>query len=95
MKQQDRIKITIFRSNKYIYAQAIKEGLVIASDSSIKYVKDKKLNKTQQSKFVGLEVAKQLLKKKIKKAVLNRKRYAYHGRVKSLTEGLREGGLDI
>lgn len=95
MKEQNRVKITIFRSNKYIYAQAIKDGLVIASDSSIKHVKDKKLNKTQQSKFVGIELAKQLLKKKIKKAVLNRKKYKYHGRVKSLTEGLREGGLEI
>lgn len=95
MEKVKRIKISIFRSNKYIYAQAIKDGDVIAAYSSIKSVKDKKLNKTQQAKIVGLEIAKQLLKKKFKKAMLDRKKYAYHGRVKSLTEGLREGGLDI
>ena len=53
------------------------------------------MNKTETAKLVGIGLAKKLLAKKLKKVVLNKGNYAYLGRVKALTEGLREGGLDV
>jgi large subunit ribosomal protein L18 len=94
MKDNKRITISVFRSNKYIYAQAIDGGVIVASSSSLNLKKEKS-NKIEQAKMVGIDLAKKLKAKKVVKGLLNRKKYAYHGRVKSLTEGLREGGLEI
>ena len=93
--EDKKIMILIFRSNKFIYAQVLDGGNIIASYSSLKLKNKDKSPKSIQAKAVGLELAKILLSKKIKKAVLVKKKYAYLGRVKALTEGLREGGLQI
>jgi len=92
-----RLEVMIFRSNKYIYAQVIDEGKIVASYSSLNLNKKEKqkVNKTQEAKLVGIELAKSLLEKKHKKVRLNKKNYAYLGRVKAFTEGMREGGLEV
>ncbi len=90
----DRPRISVFRSNRYIYAQAIddeKRVTIVASSSQ----KKKKTKKVDQAKQVGLELAKKLLEKNIKKAVFDRNVYVYKGRVKAVAEGLREGGIKV
>lgn len=90
-----RITISVFRSNKYIYAQALDDGKIIASFSSLNLKEGTVKNKKDQAKIVGMELAKKLKAKKVSKGVVNKNKYAYLGRVKALTEGLREGGLEI
>lgn len=89
-------RLSVFRSNKYIYAEIIddakKETVASASSSLLK--KEKK-TKSEIAKEVGKEIAKNSLKKGIKKVVFDRGRYAYHGRVKALAEGAREEGLEF
>lgn len=93
-----RPRVTVFRSNKYIYAQAIDdEGRkTLASFSSLKFkVSKEKSKKTEVAQKVGKELAKLLIDKKIKEAIFDRGSYAYNGRVKALAEGIREGGVTI
>lgn len=97
----DRLRISVFRSNRYIYAQVIDDVMkVTITQSSSLELKDHKkdsvrLKKTEDGKKVGIELAKKLLKKNIKKGVFDRGSYSYNGRVKALAEGLREGGIEI
>lgn len=94
-----RPRISVFRSNKYIYAQAIDDEKreTVASFSSFVLRKKtgKKLKKSEEAKLVGLELAKILKEKKINQAVFDRGGYQYHGRVAALCEGLRQGGIKI
>lgn len=94
-----RPRISVFRSNKHIYCQAIDDEnrKTIASFSSLvlKKMVDKKLSKTQQAELVGAELAKILKGKKINQGVFDRGSYQFHGRVKALCEALRKGGIDI
>ena len=96
----DRPRISIFRSNHYIYAQAIDDGtrktILSFSNSDLKKDTDfKKGKKREDSKKIGIRLAKKLIENKIKTGVFDRGSYAYNGRVKALAEGLREGGLKI
>jgi large subunit ribosomal protein L18 len=97
--QADRPRITVFRSGKYIYTQAIddEKKVTLASFSSLVLRKknQKKMTKTEESKSAGLELAKILKEKKINQAVFDRGYYQYHGRVAALCDGLREGGIKI
>lgn len=88
-------QLSIFRSNKYIYAQLIdsKTGEIIASASEKELTKRAK--KTDNAFAVGALIAKKALEKKIKKIVFDRGGYTYHGRVKNLSEGARNGGLSF
>lgn len=90
-------RISVYRSNKYIYAQAIDDvkRVTIVSFSSLSLKDKKNLKKTEKAKEVGKNLARLLLSKNIKEAVYDRGRYAYLGQVKSLAEGLREGGIKI
>ena len=95
-----RPRISVFRSSKYIYAQAIddktRKTILTFSNSDLK--KDagfKKGKKRDDSKKIGIELAKKLIEKKISSGVFDRGSYAYNGRVKAIAEGLREGGLKI
>jgi large subunit ribosomal protein L18 len=89
-------RLCVFRSNKHIYAQLIDDEkgqtLVAASDLEFKKSKSKK-SKVDKAKEVGKLIAKKALEKKIEKVVFDRGGYRYHGRVKTLAEGAREGGL--
>lgn len=85
-------RLAVFRSNKFIYAQIIDDtdSKTIASASDVKI---KRENKIERAKEVGHNLATASLKKDIKKVVFDRAGYKYHGRVKSLADGAREGGL--
>lgn len=93
----ERPRISVYRSNKSIYAQAIDDdkAVTLASYSSHHLKSKDKKNKTEKSQEIGSSLAKILKDKKIKKAVFDRGPYAYLGRVKALAEGLREGGIKI
>ncbi|EKE15222.1 MAG: 50S ribosomal protein L18 [uncultured bacterium] len=96
----DKPRISVFRSSRYIYAQAINDRAkkTILSFSNADLKKDtnfKKGKKGDDSKKIGIGLAKKLIENKIKAGVFDRGSYAYNGRVKALAEGLREGGLKI
>jgi large subunit ribosomal protein L18 len=88
-------RLSVFRSNKQIYAQLIDDttGLTLASASSYKNKAVDKKNKSDQAAVVGKEVAEKALKAGIETVVFGRNGYLYHGRVKSLADSAREGGL--
>jgi len=88
-------RLSIFRSNKYIYAQLIDDlnGKTLVSVSDIKINKKNKLNKTEKAKEIGFSLAKKAINNKIKKIIFDRGGYKYHGRIKAVAEGAREGGL--
>lgn len=89
-----RPRLSVHRSLTSIYAQLIDDvaGKVLVSASSLK---DKKGSKVEAAKKVGMELAKQAKAKKIEKCVFDRSGFLYHGRVKALAEGAREGGLEF
>ncbi|MBN2355214.1 50S ribosomal protein L18 [candidate division KSB1 bacterium] len=92
-------RLIVFRSNKHIYAQAVddmRQKTLFASSTKSKEIKDevaKASGKVAQAKLVGLHLAEVAKKKNVKKIVFDRAGYRYHGRVKALAEGAREGGL--
>ena len=92
----ERPRLCVFRSNANMYAQIIDDvqGKTLLSSSSLK-MDDKKLKGSEVAKQVGLEVAKLALAKNIKNVVFDRNGYVYHGRIKSLADGAREGGLNF
>ena len=93
----DRPRLSVFRSNKHIYAQLIddKEGKTICSVSSLKEDKDSKMKGTEQAALIGKKIAEEAKSKGIESAVFDRNGYLYHGRVKTLAESAREAGLTI
>ena len=88
-------RLTVFRSNKQIYAQLIDDtnGVTLVSASSYKNDAAEKVTKIEQAAIVGKEVAEKAIKAGIEKVVFDRNGYLYHGRVKSLADSAREGGL--
>jgi len=95
-----RPRLSVFRSSRYIYVQAIADdvGKTLAQASTL----DKEfkgnligLKKVEAAREVGKLMAKNLLSKGIKEAIFDRGRFLYHGRVKSLAEGVRETGLKL
>jgi len=90
-----RLRLSVFRSAKHIYAQLIDptKGHTVAEANS------KSLglsgNKTEQAAAVGKTLAERALQAGVKKVVFDRGGYRYHGRVKALAEGAREGGLEF
>lgn len=91
----DRPRLSVFRSNKQIYAQVIDDiagnTLVAASSIETGSADDKKAT----ANSVGEAIAKKAADAGIKQVVFDRAGYKYHGRVKSLAEGARSGGLDF
>lgn len=87
-------RLCVFRSNKHIYAQLIddEKGKVLLSAKDLEIKKPPK-GKIAVAKEVGKLLAQKAIDKKYKKVVFDRGGYKYHGRVKSLAEGAREGGL--
>ncbi len=88
-----RLRLSVFRSSKYIYAQIIDDEkqhtLVSASEKDIQ----KAGTKIQRAKLVGLALAQKAKIEKIKAVFFDRGRFRYQGRLKALAEGAREGGL--
>jgi large subunit ribosomal protein L18 len=96
--ESKRPRISVFRSNKYIYAQAIDDvkRITLASFSSLKLKTLKeKITKVKRAHLVGKELARILKEKKINQAIFDRGWYAYKGQVKALAEGIRSGGIKI
>ena|ERR1700744_1616004 len=93
----ERPRLSVFRSNKGIYAQIIDDvaGKTLVSASSLSKEFSASGNKSDQSVAVGKLVAQKALAAGIKDVVFDRNGYLYHGRVKSLAEGAREGGLNF
>jgi large subunit ribosomal protein L18 len=93
----DYPRLSVFRSNKEIYCQVIDDvngKTLIQSSSRDKAITDLKLKSNIEVSFnVGKSVAENAIKKGIDKIKFDRGGYLYHGRVKSLAEGAREGGL--
>lgn len=96
LKASDYLRLSVFRSLKYIYAQVIddKKGMTLISHSS-KDLDKSEHNKKDIAYNVGLELAKKVLNLGIKKVAFDRGSYLFHGRVKALADGLKEGGLDL
>lgn len=93
---KNKPRLTVFRSNKYIYAQLIDDAngktLLSMSEQKKNSLQGKPIEKAKQ---VGLALAKNALAKKVKLVIFDKGSYAYHGRVKALAEGAREGGLQF
>jgi large subunit ribosomal protein L18 len=88
-------RLTVFRSNKQIYAQLIDDttGLTLASAGSLKMDDAQKVNKVSQAAVVGKKIAEVATKAGIERVAFDRNGYLYHGRIKSLADSAREGGL--
>jgi large subunit ribosomal protein L18 len=91
----ERPRLSVYRSNKGIYAQIIDDitGNTLVSASSLSKEFSATGTKIEQSKVVGKMVAEKAIAAGINQVVFDRNGYLYHGRVKSLAEGAREGGL--
>lgn len=91
-------RLSVFRSNKSIYVQLIDDenGVTLASASSReKDIAAQKGPKIEQSKMVGEAIARKSADLGIKDVVFDRSGYLYHGRIKAIAEGAREGGLNF
>ena len=89
-------RLAVFRSNNEIYAQIIddtKGNTLVAASSRDKDISKTPGNKTEKAAMVGKAIAEKALKAGIENISFDRGGYLYHGRVKSLAEGAREGGL--
>ncbi|GAB2780482.1 50S ribosomal protein L18 [Salinimicrobium soli] len=92
----ERPRMSIFRSNKEIYAQIVNDQdgtTIVAASSRDKDVASPEVSKKEQAALVGKAIAEKALKAGIDTISFDRGGYLYHGRVKSLAEGAREGGL--
>jgi large subunit ribosomal protein L18 len=90
-----RPRLSVFRSNKQIYAQIINDsqGTTIASASSALMKDAQSVAKIDQAKIVGRTIAEKAKAAGIEEVIFDRGGYLYHGRVKSLAEAAREAGL--
>jgi large subunit ribosomal protein L18 len=90
-------RLAVYRSNKQIYVQVVddlkKETILSASSREKEIAARTGIKKTEQAKLVGKLLAAKCKEKGIEKVVFDRSGYKYHGRVKSLADAAREGGL--
>ncbi|MDX1671175.1 MAG: 50S ribosomal protein L18 [Balneolaceae bacterium] len=96
----ERPRLCVYKSNKHVYAQLIDdlEGHTLAASSTLTDPVEKEAGdkpKMESAKLVGEHLAKVAQEKGIDRAVFDRSGYKYHGVVKALAEGAREGGLDF
>lgn len=94
---RSRPRLTVFRSSRNIYAQIIDDskGQTIASVSSVALSKEAGHTKKDAAKILGGLLAERALERKIKKVVFDRGPYKFHGRVRELAKGAKEGGLEF
>ncbi len=91
-------RMSIFRSNTDIYVQLIDDvsgHTLVAASSKDKDITAQKANRSSKSKLVGNAIARKAAEIGVKTAVFDRGGYLYHGRVKAVAEGAREGGLKV
>ena len=92
----DRPRLSVFRSNTEIYAQLIDDvngNTLAAASSREKDIVAQKVNKTGKSALVGQSIAKKAVELGLTGCIFDRGGYLYHGRVKAVADGAREGGL--
>lgn len=96
MSAAGKPRVIVFRSLTNIYAQLIDDvaGKTILSSSTLT-LKNAEGDKTAKARLVGMDLAKKAIEAGITEACFDRGRYLYHGRVKSVVDGLREAGLKI
>jgi large subunit ribosomal protein L18 len=90
----DRPRLSVFRSNRGIYAQIIDDskGVTVASASTVELGDKTSLN-MESSKNVGKKIAEKAVASGVESIVFDRNGYLYHGNIKAFAEGAREGGL--
>lgn len=96
----DRPRLSVFRSAKHVYAQIIddKAGATLATASSVEATfkeQAKFESKKAAAAYIGRMVAQRALEKGIKQVVFDRNGFLYHGRIKAISDGAREAGLDF
>ncbi len=93
---KNRPRLSVYRSNRYISAQIIddveRKTLIGLNEKSLSL---KSFSSIERARAVGEELAKRAKKKKISRVVFDRGSYQFHGRVKALAQGAREGGLEF
>ncbi len=97
---QQRPRLNVFRSSKHIYAQVIDDEYghtLVAASSLEKVVKEQPEfeNKVAAAGFIGKLIGERAIKKGLKKVVFDRGGFLFHGRVKAVSDGAREAGLDF
>ena len=90
-------RLNVCRSTKHIYAQIIDDvtGTTLVSASTVEKAFEGNGGNKEAAKQIGIAIAKRAIEKGIKEVVFDRGGYIYHGRVKELAEGAREGGLEF
>ena len=94
----EKPRLSVFRSNKYIYAQIIDDlsGKTLASVSSREVeLKEQTATGKEKANLVGKKLAERAAAANISSVLFDRSGYLYHGRVKALADGAREGGLQF
>jgi large subunit ribosomal protein L18 len=91
----ERPRLTVYRSNSAMYAQVVDDLSGKTLFSATSFVNGKVNNNIEASKKVGTAIAEKAVAAGITKVVFDRNGYLYHGRIKSLAEGAREGGLQF
>jgi large subunit ribosomal protein L18 len=92
----EKPRLSVFRSNKQIYAQIIDDlngNTLVSASSRVKELSDKEGNKIEQAQRVGQLIAERAKEAGIEDVVFDRSGYLYHGRVKALAESARKNGL--
>ncbi len=94
----ERPRLTVFRSNKEIYAQIINDTenrTLVGASSKSKELGEAEGTKIEVSRQVGLELARRAKEAGIETVVFDRNGFRYHGRVKAFADGVREGGINF
>lgn len=95
LSKSPRPRLCVFRSNRHLFAQIIdNEGRVLLALGDEK-IKDDSCSGVSRSHLLGKTIADEAVKKGIKEVVFDRGSYLYHGNVKALADGAREGGLSF
>ena len=95
VRAQSRVRLSVHRSLSHIYAQIIDDqtGTTLAASSTLSLKATG--NKTEAAQAVGRDLAQKALAQGVTTVVFDRGSYKYHGRVKAVAEGAREGGLEL
>jgi large subunit ribosomal protein L18 len=96
----DRPRLTVFRSARHIYAQVVDDtsGRTLAAACSLEKAEKERSDSGKKSEIanrIGKLVAERAIAKGVKRVVFDRNGFLYHGRVKAVSEGAREGGLEF
>tara|TARA_B110000914_G_C15239310_1_gene343334 strand:- start:189 stop:536 length:348 start_codon:yes stop_codon:yes gene_type:complete len=97
ISQQDKPRLTVFKSSQNLYAQIFDSSgaKVLASASTNEKTEKIKFNNIESAKIVGQKVAQRAIEAGVTKVVFDRSGYKYHGRIKAIAESAREAGLEF